>query len=131
MYIITFIIIFNYGKNHLIKILSSLIVKFSSSQELLQVKCINCYLREIISFTTKMTLETGASLSGALPSLFQLCTWGQKWACPRGQMFYIGLYREKHEKIFLSETIRPRALIFGILHHPGPLAGSHEIKGFS
>ena len=24
------------------------------------------------------------------------------------------LYREKHKKIFLSETIRPRALIFGM-----------------
>ena len=32
-------------------------------------------------------------------------------------MFYIGLYREKHEKIFLSETIRPRALIFDMRHH--------------
>ena len=32
-------------------------------------------------------------------------------------MLYIGLYREKHEKIFLSETIRPRAMIFGIEHH--------------
>ena len=26
-------------------------------------------------------------------------------------MFYIGLYREKHEKIYLSETIRPRACL--------------------
>ena len=32
-------------------------------------------------------------------------------------MFYIGLYRETHEKIFLSETIRLRALIFGMEHH--------------
>ena len=32
-------------------------------------------------------------------------------------MLYIGLNREKHEKIFLSETIRPRALIFGMKHH--------------
>ena len=32
-------------------------------------------------------------------------------------MFYIVLYREKHEKIFLSETIRLRALIFGMYHH--------------
>ena len=32
-------------------------------------------------------------------------------------MFYIGLYREKHRKIFLSGTIRPRSLIFGIKHH--------------
>ena len=27
-------------------------------------------------------------------------------------MFYIGLYREQHEKIFLSETTRLRSLIF-------------------
>ena len=40
-------------KKHLIKILSTMIVKFSGSQELLQVKFINCYLREIISFTSK------------------------------------------------------------------------------
>ena len=32
-------------------------------------------------------------------------------------MFYIGLYREQHEKIFLSETTRPRALIFGMKYH--------------
>ena len=32
------------------------------------------------------------------------------------------LNREKHGKIFLSETIRPRALIFGIVASPsGPL----------
>ena len=29
-------------------------------------------------------------------------------------VFHIGLYRENHEKIFLSETIRPRALIFSM-----------------
>ena len=28
-------------------------------------------------------------------------------------MFYIGLIKRKHEKIFLSETTGPRALIFG------------------
>ena len=32
----------------------------------------------------------------------------------RGHMFYIGLYRGRHGKIFVSETIRPRALIFGM-----------------
>ena len=32
-------------------------------------------------------------------------------------MFYLGLYRGKHGKLFLSETIRPRALIFGMRHH--------------
>ena len=29
-------------------------------------------------------------------------------------LFYIALYKEKHEKIFFSETIRLRALIFGM-----------------
>ena len=33
-------------------------------------------------------------------------------------MIYIGLYREVHGKIFLSETIRPRALKFGMQYHP-------------
>ena len=33
------------------------------------------------------------------------------WPCPGGQLFYIGLYRE-----ILSETERPRALIFGMWH---------------
>ena len=32
-------------------------------------------------------------------------------------MFYIGLYRKKHGKIFLSETMRPRALVFGMQLH--------------
>ena len=31
--------------------------------------------------------------------------------------FYIGLYREQNEKIFLSETTRPRALVFGMKYH--------------
>ena len=55
---ITFIIIFtgSYEKDHLLKILSSLIVKFSDVQVenfYFQVKFINCYLRVIISFTKK------------------------------------------------------------------------------
>ena len=32
-------------------------------------------------------------------------------------MFYIGFYRENHEKIFLSETARPKVLIFSMKHH--------------
>ena len=32
-------------------------------------------------------------------------------------MFYIGLYREKREQIFLSETKGHRVLIFGMYHH--------------
>ena len=39
---------------------------------------------------------------------------GTKMAPPGGHMFYIGLYFEKHEKIFLSETIWPRIFIFGM-----------------
>ena len=58
-----------------------------------------------------------ASPSEPLPSLFKLYPWGQKRPHPRGHMFYIGLYREKHEKKFLSETIRLRALIFSMKHH--------------
>ena len=38
-------------------------------------------------------------------------------APPRVHRFYIGIYGEKYEKIFLSETKRPRALIFGMKHH--------------
>ena len=49
-------------------------------------------------------------------------------------MLYIGLNRVKHEKIFWSETIRPRAMILGMSYHlvdyaPGakmaPPGGSH------
>ena len=35
-------------------------------------------------------------------------------ACPESDMFYIGLYRENMKNFFLSETIRLRALIFGM-----------------
>ena len=57
-----------------------------------------------------------ASHSGPLPSLFKLFYWGQRWPCARGHMFYMFyvLCREKHGKTILSETIRPRALIFVI-----------------
>ena len=34
-----------------------------------------------------------------------------------GHMFYIVIYRGKHETIFLSETTSSRALIFGMKHH--------------
>ena len=47
-------------KNHLLKILSSLIVKFTDVQAqnfYFQVKFINCYLREIISFTKKIDIR--------------------------------------------------------------------------
>ena len=54
-----------------------------------------------------------ASSSGPLPSLFHVDSWGQKWP-HRGHMLYIGLDKEKDGKIFLCETIRPRAMIFGM-----------------
>ena len=39
-------------------------------------------------------------------------------ALPCGQMFYVGLYRENvKKKIFLSETTRPSALLFGMQYH--------------
>ena len=58
-----------------------------------------------------------ASPSGPLPSLFKLCPWGQKWPCPSSHMFCIGFIKGNHSKIFLSETTRPRALIFRMKHH--------------
>ena len=51
-------------KNHLLKIISSLIVKFTDVQAEnfhFQVKFINCYLREIISFTKKDIRDWGQS----------------------------------------------------------------------
>ena len=62
MLIITFIIIFNYEKKSSYKksILSDS-QKCVQAKNYSQVKLI-CYLREIIRFTTTMTLETGASL---------------------------------------------------------------------
>ena len=46
---------------------------------------------------------------------YQVCT-NYPPGAKMGHMFYIGLYREKHEKT-LSDTTRPRALIFGMKHH--------------
>ena len=50
-----------------------------------------------------------------LVNLYQVCSnyvSGAKKTPPQGSRVFIDLYREKHEKIFLSETIWPRALIF-------------------
>ena len=48
------------------------------------------------------------------PKFDRIISLGPKMARPRGHMFYKGLYKGKHEKIFLSETIRLRAMIFGM-----------------
>ena len=49
-----------------------------------------------------------------LVDLYQVCSNKTPWPRPRDHMLYIGLNREKHEKIFLSETIRPRDLVCSI-----------------
>ena len=58
-----------------------------------------------------------ASSSGALPKLFKSYPWGPKLACPGWSRVLHRLILGKHEKIFLSETTRPRALILGMKHH--------------
>ena len=63
---------------------------------------------KILSETTRTrALIFGMTPSEPKPSLFYLYTSipGAKNGPPRGHMFYIGLYREKHETLFLSETI--------------------------
>ena len=47
-----------------------------------------------------------------LVNLYQVCSTYISGA-KNGHMFYIGLFREKHETI-LSEAIRLRAMIFGM-----------------
>ena len=44
----------------------------------------------------------------------QIIAQGPKMTPPGGSHVYKDLYREQHEKIFFSETTRPRALIFGM-----------------
>ena len=55
-----------------------------------------------------------------LVNLYYVCSNyipGAKNGPTPGHMLYIVLYREKHEKIFLSEPTLPRALIFVMKHH--------------
>ena len=64
----------------------------------------NCYLREIVSFTTKMTLETGASLlqdliwqfvSRSKSHTFKTCSNVMQWHCSKsaaGQYFIFSCY---------------------------------------
>ena len=48
-----------------------------------------------------------------LMNIYKLCSCGQKW--PRQAVTcFTKAYIEKYEKIFLSETARPRTLIFGM-----------------
>ena len=53
-----------------------------------------------------------ASSGGPLPSLFKLCPVDQKWPAVGVTCFTLAYMK----KIFLSETLRPRVLIFGMLH---------------
>ena len=73
-------------------------------------------------------------LSGAKKLCFCMkCDFGSptirpKIVHPGGHMFYIGLHRAKHVNIFLSETTRPRALIFSMKHHLSrPLPSSFKL----
>ena len=54
-----------------------------------------------------------ASPGRPLPTLFKLRSFGEKWLTQGGHIFYIGLYNEKNEIIFLSENKWPIVLIFG------------------
>ena len=53
-----------------------------------------------------------------LVNFYQVCSnyipGAKNGPAPGVTCFYIRLYREQHEKIFLSETTRPRVLIFGM-----------------
>ena len=51
-------------------------------------------------------------VSGLSPKIVQIIALGSKMARPRAHMFYIDPYRENPLKIFLSETRKPRSLIF-------------------
>ena len=51
----------------------------------------------------------GGGAGPPVPSLYTRMGYNQT-----SHIFYIGLYRETHEKLFLSETSRPRVLIFGL-----------------
>ena len=79
---------------------------------------IECWLGSLVNFQgiwTSITKE---------PYSFVIFQWGGGGSVPpldprmgynqTSHMFYFGLYKENHEKIFLSETIRPRVLIFGL-----------------
>ena len=100
---------------------------FSKSVQIVTVHCISRSQRLNIDFqdeTFKTFFSNHKACSfdiwyvpppgGPPPNLFKLSSWGQKWLRPGGHMFYIGLYRENIYKFFLSETFRPRALIFGM-----------------
>ena len=54
---------------------------------------------------------------------------GTKYCHPGDHMFYIGLYKEKHEKIFLSETTGPRALSLDIWYVASPSGRSNYGPG--
>ena len=62
-------------------------------------------LKEFMSETTRPWYV--ALPSEPLLSLFKLCPCGKKMPLPRGHIFNIGLFREKHKK-------RKKSLIFGM-----------------
>ena len=67
-----------------------------------------------ISRSKGLKIEPWYLVSSSRPLPSSLCPLWQNG--PQWSHVYIGLYREKHEKI-LSKTTRPRAMIFGMMDH--------------
>ena len=79
------------------------------------------YKEKHVQIFSSKTTRAGAlifSMKHHLVNLYQVCSNyipGAKNGPPWGShVLHIGLHKEKHEKIFLSETIRHRALMFGM-----------------
>ena len=73
--------------------------------------------KNFLSETIKLrTLIFG--IQHQLVDLYQVCSKypsvAKNCPAPEGHMFDIGLFREKHGKIFLSATIMPKALILSM-----------------
>ena len=87
------------------------------------VKCLHRLYRKkhekVLSETT-MPRALIIGMKHHLVNLYQVCSNyipASKNGPPRGSHVLHRLYRGKHEKIFLSESIWFRALIFGMWHH--------------
>ena len=84
---------------------------------------IGFYRQNMKKIFLSQTMRTKVLIFGMynhLVDFYQVCSncppGAKNCPVPGGHIFYIGLYREKHGKIVLSETIMPRALIFGMQH---------------
>ena len=65
-------------------------------------------MKKIFLSDTTMPRALIFGMKHHLVNFYQVCSNyipGAKMTCPQGNMFYIDLYRGKHDKIFLSESI--------------------------